>query len=248
MTDQRWQNRLRERAKLGVRRGLQRADLSIGRDPYTSRLVRSLEHAGIDTVLDIGANVGQFSSMLRTSGFAGRLISVEPLTTAFAQLARRAGRDPQWQVINNAVGSAPGTAQINVSANSFSSSLLMMTRRHLEAAPDSAVIGVQDVSVTTVADLMTQLDLDPERTLLKIDTQGFEEPVLAGAGDLLDTFAAVQLELSFVELYEGQLLFDDLASQLRDRGMRLWTFETGISDDTGRLLQCDGLFLRSTDV
>lgn len=245
MNDQGLKNRMREVAKLGVRRGLQRADLSIGRDPYVRRLVRALEYAGIDTMLDVGANVGQFGRMVRTAGFDGRIISVEPLATAYEQLSRRASTDPQWQCVNTAVGAEPGATQINVSANSYSSSLLTMTREHLAADPESQVIGTQDIGVVTVIDLVSAHDIVPARTLLKIDTQGYEQQVLDGAGTLVDEFAAIQLELSFVELYEGQQLYGDLVEQMTGHGLTMWSIETGISDDAGRLLQCDGLFLRS---
>lgn len=245
MNDQGLKNRWREIAKLGVRRGLQRADLSIARDPYVRRLVRSLDHAGIDTVLDIGANVGQFGRMVRTAGFGGRIISVEPLATAYEQLAKRAGADQRWDCVNTAVGAQPGSTQINVSANSYSSSLLTMTRTHLAADPESQVIGTQDVEVVTVVDLVATHGLAPAKTLLKIDTQGYEQQVLDGAATLLGDFAAIQLELSFVELYEGQRLYGDLVEQMAGLGLTMWSLETGISDDSGRLLQCDGLFLRS---
>ena len=119
-----------------------------------------------------------------------------------------------------------------------------MTQRHLSADPKSATVGTQEVRVTTVRDLVHDLSIEPERALLKVDTQGFERQVLDGAGDLLDRFAAVQLELSFVELYEGQQLYNELVADLGLHGLDLWTLETGISDDTGRLLQCDGLFMR----
>lgn len=245
MTDQNLRNRVVETAKLVLRLGMARADVSIGRDPYVGRLVRAAQHVGVDTILDVGANVGQFARMVRSAGFEGDMISFEPLQTAHKILARRAGHDPRWQTFNVAVGAEKGTAQINVSANSFSSSLLPMTETHLRAAPESRVIGSQQVEVTTVADIVTELGLKRDKTLLKIDTQGFEEQVLAGAGDLLNEFAAVQLELSFVELYEGQALFDEGVSRMRDCGLRLWTLETGISDQHGQLLQCDGLFLRT---
>lgn len=246
VTDQGLKNRWREVAKLGVRRGLQRADLSIARDPYVRRLVRALEHGHIDTVLDIGANVGQFGRMVRTAGFSGRILSVEPLETAYGQLSRRASSDPHWTCINVAVGAEPGETQINVSANSYSSSLLTMTRKHLAADPESLIIGTQDVDVVTVADVVVQHGIMPTSTLLKIDTQGYEQQVLDGAGSLLDEFAAIQLELSFVELYEGQRLYADLVEQMAQHGLMMWSLETGISDDTGRLLQCDGLFVRSS--
>lgn len=244
MTDQTLSNRLRESVKLGILRSLQRADLDVARDPYVTRLVRTLQHAGIDTVLDVGANVGQFAWTLRRAGFTGEIVSVEPLSSAYAQLSRRVARDPRWQSINRAVGAEPGTTEINVSANSYSSSLLPMTKVHLDAAPGSSVIGTQPVEVVTVVDLVDRFGIDPTRTLLKVDTQGFEKPVMDGTGDLLDQFAAVQLELSFVQLYEGQVLFHDLVSQLRERDLHLWSLETGMSAENGRLLYCDGLFLR----
>jgi FkbM family methyltransferase len=244
VTDQTLRQRTRERAKLVVRRTLGRANLDIGRDPYVNRLRRSLDHAGIDTVIDIGANVGQFGQMVRHAGFAGRIVSVEPLDSAHSELAKRASGDPQWSTVHAAVGAEPGSTTINVAGNSYSSSLLTMTQRHVSADPKSATIGTQDVQVTTVAELVRDHAVAPERCLLKVDTQGYERQVLDGAGDLLDRFAAVQLELSFVELYEGQQLYDELVQDLSIHGLELWALETGISDDTGRLLQCDGLFMR----
>ena len=98
--------------------------------------------------------------------------------------------------------------------------------------------------MTTVADVVAAQGLVPARTLLKIDTQGYEEEVLAGAGDLVRWFGAIQLELSFVELYAGQRLFDDLYERMRSWGFRLQIIEPGFSDSSGRLLQCDGLFVR----
>jgi len=237
--------RTRESAKLVVRRALGRFDLAIGRGPYVNRLCRSLDHAGIDTVLDIGANVGQFGQALRTAGFDGRIVSVEPLDSAHQILAKRSSSDDRWSTVHAAVGAVAGATTINIAGNSYSSSLLTMTQRHLSADPKSATVGTQDVDMTTVSDLVRDHAVVAERALLKVDTQGFERQVLDGAGDLLDRFAAVQLELSFVELYEGQQLNDELVAELRAHGLELWTLETGISDDTGRLLQYDGLFMRT---
>jgi FkbM family methyltransferase len=233
-----------ERAKLGLRLSLHRAGVSIGRDPYVNRVARLLEHRGISTVLDVGANVGQFARMIRGAGFSGDIMSFEPLSDAYRQLSRRSRRDDRWQAFNLAVGAEPGSSTIHVSDNSYSSSLLTMTDRHLEAAPGSEVVGHQDVEVTTVSQVVEDHGIDPSRTLLKVDTQGFERAVIAGAGPLIDDLAAVQLELSFVELYDGQELFDEGVETMRKHGLDLWIIEPGISDASGRLLQCDGLFAR----
>lgn len=236
----------REYAKLALRSVLYRRHLDLVSDPYPVRIVTTLTALGLDTVLDVGANIGQFGSALRASGFRGRLISCEPLTDAFAQLERRSANDPDWTVRQLAVGAEPGTLEINVAGNSFSSSLLPMTRAHADAAPGSDFVGTQPVAVTTVADLARELGVDPARALLKIDTQGYESQVLDGAGPLVGQFAAVALELSFVPLYEGQRLFDDLVARLVAAGFTLYGLEPGFADPrTGRTLQCDGLFVRS---
>jgi FkbM family methyltransferase len=172
------------------------------------------------------------------------VVSVEPLSGAFAELSRRAAGDPRWEVVNAAVGDGE-TATINVAANSFSSSLLPMTSTHISAAPGSEPVGTEDVAMVGVPALAERFSVDPARTLLKIDTQGFEGQVLDSAGALVDELAAVQLELSFVELYAGQPLYDELVARMRAAGLTLWSMETGFSDQDGRLMQVDGLFVRA---
>lgn len=49
---------------------------------------------GINVVLDVGANVGQFAHALRGIGFAGRIISFEPVGRDFAVLRMRMRKDP----------------------------------------------------------------------------------------------------------------------------------------------------------
>lgn len=236
----------RESLKLLVRRIFQKADLDIGRGAYQLQLTHTLNHFGIDRVLDVGANIGQFATLLRAAGFSGHIVSVEPLDHAFQVLSRRARRDSAWQTVQAALGAAPGTGQIHVSANSYSSSILEVSDAHLDADPTSGTVGTQPVDVRTVADLVTELGVNPKRTMLKIDTQGYEGAVLDGCGEDLGHFAAIQLELSTVELYEGQDLLGAMLSRLLSAGYEPWTLNRGISDrSNGRLLQCDVLFLRS---
>ena len=239
-------SRPREYAKLALRRVLYWRNLDLVADPYPARVAAMLEHLGLTTVLDVGANIGQYASALRACGYREAIVSCEPLADAFEHLSRRAAHDGGWEVVNTAVGAEVGTADINVSGNSFSSSLLEMTDAHTSAAPGSETVATQTVPVTTVGELVNARSLDPERTLLKIDTQGYEDQVLEGAGPLVGKLAAISLELSFVPLYAGQLLFDDLVGRLRAAGYELYALEGGFGDRrTGRMLQCDGLFVRT---
>ena len=243
--DQSLRNRARESVKLGVRGLLQKADVEIGRGTFANRLARTCDAFGIDTVLDVGANVGQYATMLRRAGFAGRILSCEPLTGAFGELASRADGDARWQTLHTAVGAEPGTVSIHVSENSFSSSIRDRTDAHLDNAPGSHYIATEEVPVTTVAGLVDTHGVDPARCLLKIDTQGYEGEVLRGAGELVGRVQAIQLEMSFVELYAGQLLYDDLMAAMVAAGYRLHTLDPGFSAADGRLLQVDGLFVRA---
>lgn len=236
----------REYAKLAVRAVLYRRRLDLVLDPYPVRMATALRWLGVEDVLDIGANIGQFGSALRASSYRQRILSCEPLSDAYAHLARRIAGDPGWTARNTAVGAEPGELELNIAGNSFSSSLLPMTRTHADAAPGSDFVGSETVAVTTVAKLVAELGIDPSRALLKIDTQGYESAVLDGAGPLVGAFAAVSLELSLTPLYEGQQLFDDLLDRLRSAGYDLFGLDAGFADPrTGQMLQCDGLFVRS---
>jgi FkbM family methyltransferase len=240
-------NRMRPgvRAMTSVRLLLNRAGFEVTREHFKHRFVYSLGQHGIDTVIDIGANTGQFGHLLRRSGFRGRIHSVEPLQSAFAALQAGAASDPRWTVQHAAVSDEPGTLTMNVSGNSVSSSVLPMLDRHAVAAPQAQYVATEQVVATTVDDILTHADLNPETALLKVDVQGYEKAVLDGAAKTLDRFAAVRTEMSLVALYDGQPLLAELVEYLGGHGFELWSVEPGfVEPGTRRLLQLDGVFFR----
>jgi FkbM family methyltransferase len=233
------------RALHGAKMLAHRAGFDVRRETFKRHFVHSVLRHGVDSVLDVGANTGQFGTELRRARFAGRIVSLEPLHSAFAELARTAAGDPKWTVQRAAVGAEPGTLTMNVAANSVSSSALPMADRHAEAAPQSRYVGTEDVPATTVDHLVKEHDLDPAATMLKIDVQGYEKAVLDGAAVTLGQMAAVRTEMSLVPLYEGQLLFPELLDRLLGSGFELWSIEPGfVEPATGRLLQLDAIFFR----
>jgi FkbM family methyltransferase len=203
------------------------------------------EERGIDLVLDIGANQGQYAGSMRRNGYHGRIVSFEPLASAYRELERRASAVPGWETHHFALGDTTGTALLHVAGNSRSSSLLAMAPRHVESAPESAYVAEEEIDVRMLDDVAAELIGSRDRVWLKIDTQGYEIPVLRGAERTLDRVEVVEAELSLVELYEGQALFGEALSYLIARGFGLWSMEPVFRDSaSGELLQVDGIFAR----
>lgn len=230
-----------------VRRELGRRGYEILAEPFDQRLVKMIHHFNINTVIDGGANVGQFATTLRKAGFAGRIVSAEPLSSAFAQLEVAASRDPLWSAERLAFSDTEGSIEMNIAANSVSSSALPMLAAHSDAAPDSMYVGKESAPSATVDSFVSRHGIDPAVTMLKLDVQGFEGTVLAGTSGTIGQFAAAQMELSWVPLYDGQWLADDVIEFLKKHGYELWMFDSAAmyEPESGRLLQSDGIFVRT---
>jgi FkbM family methyltransferase len=213
----------------------------------SSRHVGYLQQHGISLVFDVGASHGQYAADIRSQGYCGRIVSFEPLPAAHTALTVNAADDPDWIVHERvALGSAHGSVQVNVAGNSFSSSILPMLDMHADAAPDSVYIGAIQAPLVTL-DSVTDIYVKPgDRVFLKIDTQGFEHEVLAGAETLLTQLAGVQVELSNVALYDGQMLTRHFIDYFDDRGFSLWNMIPCFVDQaSGRVWQFDAIFFRN---
>jgi FkbM family methyltransferase len=234
------------KGKTSLHLGFNPLDLSFRlREPDSHhKLVTQLTHHAITHVLDVGANKGQFALALRRAGFAGDVTSFEPLPDAHAELVHFAKNDARWHIAQRAaVGAKAGVAQINVSQNSHSSSLLPVTATSTMAAPSSAFIGTVETPMIT----LDNYDLPAAQgTFIKVDTQGFEMEVLKGATKLLKSAKGVQLEMSFTPMYEGAPDFETLYRFMIDRGFVLWGMDTAFRDPkTRRLYQVDATFFRN---
>ncbi|HSN91740.1 MAG TPA: FkbM family methyltransferase [Anaeromyxobacteraceae bacterium] len=209
-----------------------------------ARRVRLLRAMGIDLVLDVGANLGQFGRELRARGYAGRIVSFEPLLAAHAVLAEVAARDGNWVAERLALGASPGTATIHVTANLASSSFLDATPRLGRTAPYAAVTGTEEVPVTTLAVAIERHVRPSDRAFLKIDTQGFEKVVLESAGGRLPRIDCIQVELALQRTYRDQPDFDEMYRWFRERDYQLAVVEPGFSDPrSGIVLEVDATFV-----
>lgn len=203
----------------------------------------------VNLVFDVGANSGQFGRYLRQIGYRGRIVSFEPLSTAWTQLQNTSARDPMWEAAPRcALGSEDGEIEIHIAGNSFSSSALNMLDSHLNAAPESRYVGAEQVPLHRLDTVGLDYLHPGSAPFLKIDTQGFEGSVLEGAARLLKIAVGLHVELSFVPLYENQQLFDSLICALESAGFEIWDCVPCFYDPrSGRALQADATFFRRQD-
>lgn len=215
------------------------------RTSANARRFQALRECAVDLVLDVGAAEGSFGEKLRRSGYRGRIISFEPLRESYQRLAAVASRDESWLTVNAALGSHDGDMVINVSGRSTSSSLLPMSLAHLKAAPDSRYVASESVTVKRLDTALGTMILPSDRVYLKLDVQGYEGNVLAGAVETLRAIMAVETEVSMAPMYEGSVLYAEMIQQLDDLEFQLISWEDVLTDPrTGYALQADCIFVR----
>ena len=212
-----------------------------------AKMQRLLAYHNIDLVFDVGANIGQYAKLLRELGYSGRIVSFEPLSSAYSQLKAVSEKDPLWEIApQTAIGNQEGEIIINIAGNSQSSSALPMLDAHLESAPESAYSGSETVKLSRLDTLAKDyIKSETKSIFLKIDVQGLEKQVLEGATAILPLVKGIKLELSLVPLYEGQVLFQEMIDIVEKLGYELYGIEPGFTaEKTGRMLQMDGIFFK----
>jgi FkbM family methyltransferase len=211
------------------------------------RRLRMMQRLGINFVLDVGANVGDYSAGLRRTGYEGRIWSYEPLQAAFGLLEEAAASDDLWKAINCGCGATTASATINVAKNSESSSLLPMLASHLASGPESQYISNETISLCSLDDSVIPSLNSGDNLWLKIDAQGYEAEVLKGATRLMPHVSALEIELSLVPLYQGQLLIGEMITNLYQLDFRLVAVAPKpvfCEPKTGYSLQIDGVFVK----
>ena len=228
-----------------IKKYIEKTGFTIARYPVPDQKRRILAYHNfkIDTLLDVGANSGQYAGLMRELGYKGIIHSFEPTSNAFNLLRNKSKKDKNWHIHQLAIGSMPGKIEINISENSFSSSILEIEKLHVNNAPQSRYINKETVSIETIDNLFPAITKGVKSIYMKIDTQGYESEVLKGAENSLHKIQCIQLEMSLVKLYKNEWLFEEIASYLKKNYFEIFTIEPEFYDsNTGQLLQLDAIF------
>ena len=219
--------------------------------PFHLLLEGQLRSLDIDTVLDVGANTGQYAHLVRRLGFRGRVISFEPVPALASALEGSAGNDPAWDVLPVALGERNRDGWIRVTEESQLSSFLPLTdfgKGNLGGR--AAVEAVQKVPVRRLDSVLPEL-LDEKsrgRLHLKVDTQGYERQVLEGCGTWLRSIVSLQTELAVQPNYETGESYWEHLQYLAKLGYMLVGLSAVGRDSTGACIEADALFVRGADL
>jgi FkbM family methyltransferase len=198
----------------------------------------------IATVIDIGANVGDFAFSTHPLFPNAQFYSFEPLPDCYDQMLRHLKHLPRHQALNLALGDESGELTFQRSSHGPSSSFLKMSDTHKSAFPSSADSMPVKVKVERLDTVMQGLTIT-EPLLVKIDVQGYEAHVLRGGAQTIHRAAMVIVETSFKTLYEGQPLFTDVQRTLSEWGFSYaGALDQLTNPHTGTPLQQDSLFIR----
>lgn len=205
--------------------------------------VAALSRFSFLTVVDVGANRGQFAAIARRLFPKSKIYSFEPLSGPAATFTKALGGDNKIRLFNNAIGTISGSAPIYVTNHDDSSSLLK------PATTQHDIFGIEtermdEIAVRRLSDCLTGNDLQAP-ALLKIDVQGGELSVLEGAVEFIDRFDAIYVECSYLALYEHQPLYAEVGRWADTHGFRLAGVYNQYIDPRHGPIQADFLFLKA---
>lgn len=198
----------------------------------------------VATLVDVGANVGQFTLLTVALHPNVNVEAFEPLPAPASVFRRLFQGNDRVKLHQVAIGPSATSAAMNVARRNDSSSLLPITARQTESFPGTDKIGTEQIKVVTLSSVVSP-DAIRAPAFLKLDVQGYELEALRGCRDLLHIFEYVYAELSFVEFYEGQAMAYEVIDFLAQEGFLIDGMYNTQYDASGKSIQCDCLFKRA---
>lgn len=209
-------------------------------------IVSRLQRAGVHpkTVIDIGANIGQFAVAASRLFADARVCSIEPDPRTATLLRSNLKSEVNVDVLVTAVGDYVGEVVFHVNKDSQVSSMLALGKDRVSAFPQSTVIEEISVPISTLDDLFLRHQFD-KPILLKIDVQGAEDKVIRGGSEFLQGVEWVLMEVTFADLYDGEMDFQSISNLMVEVGFKfVRPLNFHVSPLTGEIIEMDALFQR----
>ena len=230
-----------------IRKVIQKTGFDLHRYHKELDKLAQLKDKNIKTVLDIGANTGQFAKEAREKLPDTKIYSFEPLKECFDKLEENMKTDKNFKAFNIALGDKNEKAEMHKSSYTPSSSILEMAKAHKTLFPHTKENKPEQIEVKRLDDAVISLSLEKE-IMIKVDVQGFEDKVIEGGKETFKKTKVVLIENSFVELYESQPLFDDIYEKLKSFGFEYkGSMQEKVDKHTGKIISEDSIFIRNSE-
>lgn len=202
-----------------------------------------LSHLEVDCVIDVGGHRGEYGLFLRSLGYTGPIVSVEPSSDSRRFLEEVAAEDPNWRVVPYALGDVSGSATLNLTASSDMTSIRTPNKRGILEF-SASVVDTEMVEVCRLDDVFDDLVRGAERVYLKMDTQGYDINVFRGLGNARDRVVALQTEISIQPLYDDQPDYLNVISEIANEGYAPSGMFIVTRDKSSRLIEMDAVMVR----
>jgi FkbM family methyltransferase len=188
-------------------------NISKDREFHKTQKWSFLKNMNIKTILDIGANEGQFAEEIYDIFPEAKIYSFEPLAETYEKLVDNFKLKNRVYTYNIGLGEEDESKLFYLSSGTASSSLLKMGNLHKNLFPHSSSITEQTVTIKKLDNVIQGIHFQ-DNLLIKIDVQGAEDKVIRGGLETLSKAKIVVTEVSYTTLYEEQPLFKDIFSLL----------------------------------
>lgn len=201
------------------------------------------EQFKIKTIIDIGANTGEYTRNIRSYFPEAQIYAFEPLTDCFNQLNTKMLEDKKFKAWNIALGNESGFISIKRSSFHPSSSILEMEELHKNLYPKSKGSTIEKIKIDKLDNIFKPEELN-KNTLIKIDVQGFEDQVIKGGENIIKNSSIVIIETSFVKLYKNQILFNEILKLMDELDFSYYGSAERHFTKDNKLIYEDSIFIK----
>jgi FkbM family methyltransferase len=209
-----------------------------------ARLKNLLNSLDIKTLVDIGASQGDFINLVQQIKPNIHIYGFEPIPKVYNSLLERFVGVNEIELYNLALGNFDGVVEFNENDYSYSSSILPIGEIHVNEFPHTRNFKKLEVQITSLDSVFNNKKIE-RPILVKVDVQGYEDKVVSGGKNTFAQADFVIIEMSFYELYHGQVLFEIIYKELSELGLYYaGSMNQLYSPVNGKILQQDALFVR----
>lgn len=196
------------------------------------------------SVLDVGANRGDFYRQTRAAGLAGPYFAIEPDPALAAILSEKFS---SIDVLSIAIGETDGQQRLHRYSRPELNSFLELTEASLTQYDCVALepMDVETWSIETLGRYVMERCSPAQPFLLKLDTQGLDQMILRHlTSPLIERVHAIQTEVAIQSIYRALPSWAAHLDLLSDLGFEPFDVHPVSRDAVGRLIELDVLAIR----